>query len=178
MTTASDPGAYLTPERRCTGCKRKLPVIDPTTGFANFFRDKSRPGGYSPRCKDCHSVRDPRRHRASYRRAGEYGVPRELYLESDIVQRDNGMCYLCMQPVPEDEQSFDHIIPLQKPNTPGDVPENVRLTHKACNLEKGERTFEEYMAYKAQMRIVGQRAQEVSKKTYGSHGPPKQQKRS
>jgi 5-methylcytosine-specific restriction endonuclease McrA len=39
------------------------------------------------------------------------------------------------------DQSFDHVVPLSKQGS--HTPENVRLTHKICNLKKGDQLVSE-----------------------------------
>lgn len=52
-----------------------------------------------------------------------------------IRDRDGGLCGICGQSVPVEQQSLDHIIPLSKGGT--HEPNNVQLAHRACNSRKG-----------------------------------------
>lgn len=52
-----------------------------------------------------------------------------------ILDRDQGLCGICMRPVLPGQISFDHIIPLSRggPHT----IENIQLAHLRCNKSKG-----------------------------------------
>jgi 5-methylcytosine-specific restriction endonuclease McrA len=65
------------------------------------------------------------------RRQGRY-LPREIMLK--VVRRDNHICQLCYQYVPDNEIEFDHIIPNSK-GGPISV-ENIRLLCRECNRKK------------------------------------------
>lgn len=80
-------------------------------------------------------------------------LPSIPYDREDIFDRDLWICYLCGYPVDPwaeyrdpwtgrvspDYASIDHVIPLADPNSPGDVPNNVRLAHLGCNMSKGSK---------------------------------------
>jgi hypothetical protein len=61
-------------------------------------------------------------------------IPRDVMLK--VVRRDNHICQLCHQYVPDDEIEFDHIIPRSK-GGPTSV-ENVRLLCRSCNRKKSD----------------------------------------
>jgi len=63
---------------------------------------------------------------------------------AELVERDNGMCQLCGQPVRSDAKfphplspSADHIVPLSLGGP--HAAENLQLTHLVCNIRKGNR---------------------------------------
>ncbi len=59
-------------------------------------------------------------------------VPRDLMLK--VVRRDNHVCQMCHQYVPDNEIEFDHIIPFSR-GGPTTV-ENIRLLCSTCNRRK------------------------------------------
>jgi hypothetical protein len=65
------------------------------------------------------------------RREGR-GVPREIMLK--VARRDNHVCQLCHNYVPDNEVEFDHIIPFSR-GGPTTV-ENIRLLCTLCNRRK------------------------------------------
>jgi len=60
-------------------------------------------------------------------------IPRDVMLK--VVRRDDHICQVCYQYVPDTEVEFDHVIPYSKggPTT----AENVRLLCRTCNRKKG-----------------------------------------
>lgn len=63
-----------------------------------------------------------------------------------IYERDKWTCQLCKKPVdpdldPQDRMAatLDHIVPRTLTLFPDDSPENLRLAHRACNSERGNR---------------------------------------
>jgi hypothetical protein len=59
-------------------------------------------------------------------------IPHEVMLK--VVRRDNGICQICSDPVPDNEVQFDHLIPYSR-GGPASV-ENLRLVHARCNKRK------------------------------------------
>jgi 5-methylcytosine-specific restriction endonuclease McrA len=63
---------------------------------------------------------------------------RKAFIESVdikmIYARDSGICQLCKKPVPREQASMDHIIPLSAGGV--HAPWNVQLTHLRCNLKR------------------------------------------
>jgi 5-methylcytosine-specific restriction endonuclease McrA len=53
-----------------------------------------------------------------------------------VVRRDNHVCQVCHQYVPDTDLEFDHIIPYSKggPTTVG----NIRLLCQSCNRKKSD----------------------------------------
>lgn len=60
-----------------------------------------------------------------------------------ILERDGGTCYLCGLPIPDGDLHFDHVIPLSRGGA--HTMENIRATHKRCNLSKSDKTPEEFL---------------------------------
>jgi len=57
-----------------------------------------------------------------------------------LADRDGADCYLCLKPfTASNKQTIDHVHPLSKGGT-WDI-ENLKLAHKKCNIEKGDRLF-------------------------------------
>lgn len=66
------------------------------------------------------------------------------YRDSDIFERDEWVCKLCLDPVdatlPRSSKwgaTIDHVLPISKGGA--DAPENVQLAHRVCNVRKGDR---------------------------------------
>lgn len=83
--------------------------------------------------------------RATYkRRAILRGVESDPYSIDLIAERGEGICHLCEEPVDMSiywpnpgSPSADHVVPLSRGGH--DTLENVKLSHLACNLSKGNR---------------------------------------
>ena len=67
------------------------------------------------------------------RREGR-AVPRDIMFK--VVRRDNHVCQVCHQYIPDNEVEFDHIIPYSK-GGPTSVS-NIRLLCRACNRKKSD----------------------------------------
>lgn len=68
-----------------------------------------------------------------------------------VAERDGHNCYLCGQKVdmslPRTSRygaTLDHVIPLSKGGT--DTMDNVKLAHWICNIQKSDKSLEEYRA--------------------------------
>ena len=83
-----------------------------------------------------------RKHRHR-RRAAIRNLPADGYTQEDVTRTHGTVCYLCNTEVditlphgtplsPE----IDHVHPISRPGCPGDVLENAKWTHSACNLRK------------------------------------------
>jgi 5-methylcytosine-specific restriction endonuclease McrA len=63
---------------------------------------------------------------------------RQAFVESVDIEmiyaRDSGICQLCKKPVPREQASMDHIIPLSAGGAHASW--NVQLTHLRCNLKR------------------------------------------
>lgn len=58
-----------------------------------------------------------------------------------LWQQFNGVCYLCREPVGQEEFHIEHVKPLSRGG--GDVWSNLNIAHASCNLRKGARLVEE-----------------------------------
>jgi hypothetical protein len=111
------------------------------------------PSGKGPRRQRCDFHRDLRkaqlqRARTAQLRAEGYGVVADLVIADDVFERDQWVCHLCGETVPEQLRVsafragiyeplapvVDHVIPLSKggPHT----MDNCRLAHWTCNAQK------------------------------------------
>ncbi len=52
------------------------------------------------------------------------------------AKRQRGLCAICGKPMPDDDVTLDHVIPLSKGGA--DTFKNTRATHKICNWMKGD----------------------------------------
>lgn len=82
--------------------------------------------------------------RNSIRRARVKHAPKvERVSRQAIIERDDGICQICRQPVPPDQIHLDHIVPLSQG---GDhTAANLRLTHKLCNLRRKRKGYAEQL---------------------------------
>lgn len=55
---------------------------------------------------------------------------------------NNGWCYLCQSFIEKGTEHYDHMIPLTRGGT--HTYANIRATHGKCNLQKNNKTPEEY----------------------------------
>lgn len=67
------------------------------------------------------------------RREGR-AIPRDVMLR--VVRRDNHVCQVCFQCVPDTDVEFDHLIPYSK-GGPTTV-DNIRLLCRPCNRKKSD----------------------------------------
>jgi len=75
------------------------------------------------------------RHAAQVRRARKQGcLVKPVDLEQ-VLLRDAGICGICGRPVPPEELSFDHIVPLSR-GGPHHI-DNLQVAHRVCNFRKG-----------------------------------------
>ena len=135
-----------TPTKCCPTCGEVKPS-------SSFSIDRGEPDGLHAECRPCNSARSyrtkhppPNRAASARRRARERSQPAEPYEELDILERDNGTCYLCGLPVLERgyDWEIEHLIAFADPSIPdslkpGDVPWNVAVACEACNYSKGSR---------------------------------------
>lgn len=60
-----------------------------------------------------------------------------------ILDRDQGICYLCEKPIAEDDKlHYDHVVPLSKGGLTN--TENLAMTHHVCNIRKGSKLLKTY----------------------------------
>ena len=55
-----------------------------------------------------------------------------------LAAKQGNLCGICGQPMRAAAIHRDHIVPVSHGGP--DAPWNLRLTHKACNLRRGNRT--------------------------------------
>jgi hypothetical protein len=78
-----------------------------------------------------------------------------------IADRDGPNCYLCEQPFTESRRvTIDHYHPQSKGGT-WDI-ENLKLAHKKCNTEKGDRVFIDGVL-EPKVRRIGYRERKAGK---------------
>lgn len=132
------------------GVKRKLEIgICPTCG--NEFEKTSSLKQYcSPKCEKIANKATYRTRKRIAKRRSECGkvVDRGISVQA-LYKKENGICYLCGQPVDMNDYkmirgnkvcgerypSIEHVIPLSKGGEHS--WKNVRLAHRACNTKKG-----------------------------------------
>jgi 5-methylcytosine-specific restriction endonuclease McrA len=78
--------------------------------------------------------------RANRKKVTEYDRARQLKTEVRIdyrvvYERDQGLCQICLEPIPFDDMTLDHIIPLSRGGE--HTYENVQTAHLSCNCRKG-----------------------------------------
>lgn len=91
-----------------------------------------------------------RREIDSRRRVRFLSLPTDGYTLSDVTEAYGTICYLCSHEVnlelkrgfPESPE-IDHVHPVSRPGCPGDVLENCRWVHAACNRRKSARLISE-----------------------------------
>ncbi len=109
---------------------------------------RKKPGPYcSHRCKARHNKTNSSvSHRL--RKYGSEGKPRDSIKLDEVIERDNGICYICGCETSRDDHHYrhgwftigdsyptiDHVIPLAKGGT--HTWDNVRLACRRCNSEK------------------------------------------
>jgi len=54
-----------------------------------------------------------------------------------IIERDNGICYLCNKQIPFNEIEIDHLIPRSRGGS--SQPDNLSVSCMKCNRHKGNR---------------------------------------
>ena len=65
-----------------------------------------------------------------------------------VLRRDNYICQMCHNPIPDDKINFDHIIPWSKGGSSDE--ENIRLLCESCNKSRGNSYEEQYLIAHAQ----------------------------
>lgn len=85
-----------------------------------------------------------------------------MQMVSLITDRDGYLCYLCSRGFSSvSPPTLDHVIPLAKGGT-WDL-ENLKLAHKRCNVEKGDRLLNEDGTLDPKPRRVSYRQRKVNK---------------
>lgn len=83
-------------------------------------------------------------------------APVESVLPADVFARDNWTCHICNGRIDRTLRgkdpmmvSLDHVIPIDDPDYPGHVWENLATAHLRCNIRKGHRaTDRDWMLYR------------------------------
>ncbi len=65
-----------------------------------------------------------------------------------VLRRDNYICQMCHQPIPDDKINFDHIIPWSKGGSSDES--NIRLLCESCNKSRGNSYEDQYLVAHAQ----------------------------
>ena len=65
-----------------------------------------------------------------------------------VLRRDNYVCQMCHNPIPDDKINFDHIIPWSKGGSSDEG--NIRLLCESCNKSRGNSYEEQYLVAHAQ----------------------------
>ena len=60
-----------------------------------------------------------------------------------VLRRDNYICQVCHNPIPDDKINFDHIIPWSKGGSSDES--NIRLLCETCNKARGNSFEEQYL---------------------------------
>lgn len=94
--------------------------------------------------KNPDAYREKGRLKETRRRARKAGVPCEYYTREDVLRAWGPICYLCDSIIPDDWH-LEHVIPLSRGGH--DTVGNVRPACPSCNLAKGDKTVEEYVAW-------------------------------
>lgn len=157
-------------DRLCVTCARPIPkkksraAIRCSKACANIYYRMRREGEYGPAkpyfevaCLHCGEPI----FRGSYANKVYCGDKcRQLFLRREwgyrkyfdyILERDEGVCYLCQLPVVPDGKaplrpSVDHLIPVRPHEdvlSGGDEPVNLGLAHVGCNGQKRNHIIEE-----------------------------------
>lgn len=93
------------------------------------------------KCRSCTAQRRAaaNRRKNAKRRGAKVGV---MFTLVEIGDRDGWRCHLCGKPVDSDRSgmdpagpTIDHLIPVSQGGA--DIPENVRLAHRVCNVRRG-----------------------------------------
>lgn len=64
-------------------------------------------------------------------------------LKNSVIKKENRKCYICGKIIPENElATVDHLVPRSKYGR--DNMKNLHCCCRRCNVDKGNRTVEEY----------------------------------
>lgn len=84
--------------------------------------------------------------RANRRRSMQRGVSIGAVDYERVLERDGAWCYICEQDIlPHHDLHFDHVIPITRGGNHSE--DNIKPTHKACNLRKYTRLLSEMTSY-------------------------------
>jgi len=95
---------------------------------------------------------DWNRERSHRRRALERGSHVEPVDRQAIYDRDDGICHLCGEPVPRENFTLDHLVPISLggPHTSA----NVAIAHASCNFRRGTKSVEEFRRSLTEDRLL------------------------
>jgi len=139
---ARKPRVVVT-EKECSACG----LLQPADGF---YADSKRCDGLFGVCKECHKARSqafasahPEIMRASNlshtaRKKGCEVV--EQVIPMVVLERDDGICGICLDDVDPFDYTIDHIVPHSKGGEHS--YDNVQLAHRVCNSRKHDRLLE------------------------------------
>lgn len=89
-------------------------------------------------------VREGKRRSEGRRRARLQGLPVEPYTVAELLERDGTRCVLCGEEMDLEARRYqpksvtvEHLECISWPDSAGDVPANVALSHRACNMRRG-----------------------------------------
>lgn len=107
---------------KCPNCK------------ASFTKPEPWPGtpGVCPICRYALPSYAP----AASKRPGR-GSQKAVKRRATLVKRDGVLCWICGRFMPEEDRTFDHVIPRSKGGT--GALTNLRLAHKRCNSKRGDK---------------------------------------
>lgn len=130
-------------QRLCRDCGETKPGLE-------FYRNNTRKDGFSPYCIACVSatrttwnINNPLKVRAAHaryqarKRGAKLGQP-PLDI-AEIIERDEGICHLCGDPIDDDKWTLDHLIPISKGGI--HAKNNVALAHLSCNSRRQNRAI-------------------------------------
>lgn len=107
-------------------------------------------GRYGRFCAVCTQKRKTARYRKKTARRQGVAKPSNIHYV-EIFERDNGICWLCGEPVDSNLPrvsrmggTIDHIVPISRGGS--DVLDNCRLAHWICNNRKSNKLVEELYA--------------------------------
>ena len=137
--------------KRRSNPKPPLPPLELTCQWCgNTFVKWPRSGRHRRWCERCGNKTHLHAH--GERRARELGVLDERFYYDEIYNEHGWTCYLCGEPIDrflsghvDMGPTIDHVIPLERGGR--HCRENVRPAHRACNVEKKDRTPEEWQAH-------------------------------
>lgn len=130
----------------CLACKRASINHGTATGYKKGCR-----------CDDCRAAKaaELRRYAAAFREREGYwprrnypstGAPVPRRVRHEIYERDGWVCQICLAPVDPDlpgshrmAATLDHIECQSWALIPDHSPQNLRLAHRACNSQRGNR---------------------------------------
>ncbi|WP_458096174.1 HNH endonuclease [Roseomonas sp. WA12] len=114
--------------------------------------------GSSGYCRPCNRTRSKRHREANKQSLAAKDRVRSVLQEGITFSSDDkvifwkrqyGMCFCCLTPIAQAEiaqAQVDHLTPIAKGGT--NSTENLALAHRACNLEKHNKTLQEHWKWR------------------------------